>query len=279
KYYTDIKSFIKEFKINKIGLKDLEKKYFAEELDKRVKLEKSSQFINKTIAFIFNHLKNYFRSQKIFIEADSEANISGKFCDVLLKIYKENGDYHEIVFEIKMKEGPVSFNDIESRIEILKESENRYLYWLTKSPLEKISIDIETKRKILREKELDSTELGYLSYLIHLPEIFNLNEFDFNSLITLIKQSGIDLDLIINPPVSKPYIPEINLDKEIENLLKNLSEEQNWVKKETIIKRIKERGFRGFAEEYLLSKINEISNTLGYKITQDTVRFKIKEIR
>jgi hypothetical protein len=240
-FYQDIKSFIKDFKKDKIGLNTIEVKYFINELEKKVKLEKSSQFINKDIAFIFNHLKNYFKSQKIFIEANDEEKISDGKADVLLKITKEDGKHYEVIFEIKIKENQVNYSDIESRIKMLKESENRYLYWITKSPLDKIKIDSEIEKRILRERKLDDLEFAYLSYLIHIPEIYGLENFDFDSLITIIKQSGIDLDLILNPPEFTLLTHRINLNDEIRKILFELSEYQSYIKKETLFKKLLKR--------------------------------------
>ncbi len=278
-FYHDVENFIREFKKDRVGLKEIEVKYFVDKLNEKVKSEKSSQFINKKLAYILNYLKDYFKSQKIFIEAVDEANIIGRSADVLLKVMKE-GEYYEVIFEIKMKDNPVNFKDIESRVEMLKENENRYLYWLTKSKLEKISIDEKVKRRILRDDELKNSEIAYLSYLIHIPDIFNLDDFDKNSLLTILKQSGIDLDLILNPPKDGRRVIEKDLDKEIENLLKEFSETQRqWVKKETLIKKLKERGLTDYSKDFLFLRIDEIAKNFGYNLTKDTVRFKIKEIK
>lgn len=278
-YYQDIKNFIKEFKKDKIGLNEIEVKYFIDEIGKKVKLEKSSTFINKRIALIFNHLKDYFKLQKIYIEVNNEEKISDGKADVLLKITKEDNKYYEVIFEVKIKESKVNYNDIESRIKMLKESENRYLYWITKSPLEKIVIESQIEKRILRESVLKDFELAYLSYLIHIPEIFDLNEFDENSLITIIKQSGIDLDLILNPPFGGPIQEKRkNLDEEIEKILKEISETQTYAKKETIFKKLIEKGLNNYARDFLILKISEISGKMGFNATKETIRFKTKEI-
>ena len=277
-FYQDIKSFIKDFKKDKIGLNTIEVKYFINELEKKVKLEKSSQFINKEIAFIFNHLKNYFKSQKIFIEANYEEKISDGKADVLLKITKEDGKHYEVIFEIKIKESQVNYSDIESRIKMLKESENRYLYWITKSPLDKIKIDSEIEKRILREGKLDDLEFAYLSYLIHIPEIYGLENFDLDSLITIIKQSGIDLDLILNPPEFTLLTHRIDLNDEIRKILFELSEYQSYTKKETLYKKLVERGLKNYSKDFVFMKVDKIAEDIGFKPTKDTVRFKIKEI-
>lgn len=278
-YYLDIKNFIKEFKINKIGLREIEVEYFKNDLDKRVKHEKSSQFINQRLSLIFNHLRDYFKSNKIFIEAKSEEKILNYSADVLLKVLKENHPPYEIIFEIKMKDGKVNFDEIKSRIEILKENPNRYLYWLTKSPLDYVNVEISLQSRILREKQLNETELAYLSYLINISEIFDLKVFNIDYLISIIKQSGIDLDLILNPPKGIIPPPEKDIDKEIEKIVLNYSTEKTRVYKTTVIKDIRDRGFKDYSNEFILLRIDEIARKLNFKVTQETIGFKMKEIR
>ncbi|MEM2928875.1 MAG: hypothetical protein QXP60_07920 [Nitrososphaerota archaeon] len=280
-YYIDVKSFIREFKVDKSGLKDIEIKYFLDELDRRVKQEKSSTFINHRLKDILKNIRGYFESKKIFIDVDSEVKISNYYADLVLRVSKENYPPFEVVFEIKMKEDLVNYDEIKSRIEILKNSENRYLYWLTKSPLDNIKINDNFKTRILRDKELNKTELAYLSYLINIPEIFNLNDFGFEDLLFIIKQSGIDIDLILNPP--KSHIP-INIfkdiDSEIEDILNDYNEQfKSYIKKETIFNKLKERGFNGYSFDYVSTRIDDVSRKLGFKPTISTVQFKIKEIK
>ncbi|MDI6861484.1 MAG: hypothetical protein QMD25_05675 [Caldisericia bacterium] len=276
-YYYDIKNFIKEFKKDKVNLNELECEFFRNELEKRVKQEKSSQFINEKLSQIFNYLKKYFESNKIFIEADSEVKILNYSADILLKVMKYYEPPYEVIFEIKMKEGRVGYDDIKSRIEILKENQNRYLYWITKSPLEDVSIDMFISYRILRKDELNNTELAYLSYLINLSEIFDLSEFNFEDLKTLLKQSGIDFDLILNPKI-KPQIQLKNIEKEIENILLENAQSKVFIKKETVYKNLKNKGFSDYSQQYIFSLINDISKKLNFKPTQETVQFKKKQI-
>lgn len=279
-YYTDINKVIKEFKKEKTGLKDIELDYFRENLEKIVKEKKSSTFINKKLAqFIFS-LKDYFRSHNIYIEVESEKEINGYFVDVFLKVNKLNPpSSFDVIFEIKMEDKPVNFKEIESRLKILKENKNSYLFWISKSELERIVIDDDLYKRILRDKPLNKTEISYLSYIINIFDLFPLDDLSYQDRIALLRQAGIDLDKILNPPIIRVVgeTDERNIDALIEKILNDFKKEQIKVTKKRVVNVIKERDyFKDLSEDFILNRVIDISQSLNFKVTPDYIYFTKK---
>ena len=280
-YYTDINRVIKEFKKEKIGLKELELDYFRENLIKKAKDEKSSTFINKNLTKFISSLKDYFKDQKIYIEVECEKKIDSQFADIYLKVNKFNtSQSFAVIFEIKMTDNIIKFKEIESRLEMLKEVNNSYLFWISKSELEKIKIPNDLNKRILRDKPLNKTEISYLSYLVNIFDLFPIDELSYQDRVLLLRQAGIDINRILNPPVIGEAIKkeERDIDTLIEEILNDFKNEQSRVMKRKVLKLVKEKDeFKDFSEDYILSRIIEISEKLNYKVKPDYIIFKTKD--
>ncbi|MGB9750522.1 MAG: hypothetical protein ACPLWB_06795 [Caldisericia bacterium] len=284
-FYTDINRVIKEFKHDKIGLKEIELNYFEDILEKRIKEEKSSTFINKSLENIFSSLKEYYKLKNIFIEVESERKINENYADVFLKVDNLNSSSFELIFEVKMLDKQVPYKEILSRLEMIKDDNLKFLYWITKSELEKIIYGDDIKFRIINYKPLNKIQFSYLSYLIFLSENSLLNEISDQDKITLLKQAGIDMDIILNPPIKKPpieiQVEEENIDILIEKILNEyIKNEKTRIKKDTLVNKIKEKErFKDLSRDFLISKIVEISMKLDLKATQDFINFKTKELK
>jgi len=280
-YYTDIKKVIKEFKKDKTGLKELELEYFRENLIKRVKDEKSSTFINKNLTQFISSLKDYFRDQNIYIEVETEKKIGDQFADIYLKVNKlDTSQSFVVIFEIKMTDNIIKFKEIESRLEILKEVKNSYLFWISKSELEKIKIPDNLNKRILRDKPLNKTEISYLSYIVNIFDLFQIDELSYQDRILLLRQAGVDINRILNPPTptNGGKIDGKDIDTFIEEILNDFKNKQSRVTKKRILKVVKEKDeFKDFSEDYILSRIIEISEKLNYKVKSDYIIFKTKD--
>lgn len=278
-YYIDINRVIKEFKKEKIGLKELELDYFRENLIKKAKDEKSSTFINKNLTKFISSLKDYFKDQKIYIEVECEKKIDSQFADIYLKVNKFNtSQSFAVIFEIKMTDNIIKFKEIESRLEMLKEVNNSYLFWISKSELEKIKIPNDLNKRILRDKPLNKTEISYLSYLVNIFDLFPIDELSYQDRILLLRQAGIDINRILNPPVIGEKKEERDIDTLIEEILNDFKNEQSRVTKKRVLKLVKEKDeFKDFSEDYILSRIIEISEKLNYKVKPDYIIFKTKD--
>jgi len=279
-YYTDIDKIIREFKVNKLGLKEVEREYFIKKIENRVKKEKSSTFVNKSLKEFILSLKKDFKENGIYIEVENEKRVKNYFADIYLSINKLNPPMtHNVIFEVKLEDNPVSYKDIKTRVDMLREEENSYLYWITKSKLSDVVFPQDIQFRILREDPLNLTEYAYLSYITSIisNKLFDLENLSFKDKITLLKQAGIDFDIIVNPPKSKGPIP--NLDLFIVHLLEKYSKKQKRVMKKTIIRHIKEiKKFENLSEDFILDRISEIAGEMNFKITSAYITFKKRSI-
>ncbi len=168
---------------------------------------------------------------------------------------------------------------------MIKDDNLKFLYWITKSELEKIIYGDDIKFRIINYKPLNKIQFSYLSYLIFLSENSLLNEISDQDKITLLKQAGIDMDIILNPPIKKPpieiQVEEENIDILIEKILNEyIKNEKTRIKKDTLVNKIKEKErFKDLSRDFLISKIVEISMKLDLKATQDFINFKTKELK
>ncbi|NLI56484.1 hypothetical protein GX420_05855, partial [bacterium] len=258
---------------------ELELDYFRENLIKKAKDEKSSTFINKNLTKFISSLKEYFKDQKIYIEVECEKKIDNQFADIYLKVNKLNtSQSFAVIFEIKMIDNIIKFKEIESRLEMLKEVNNSYLFWISKSELEKIKIPNDLNKRILRDKPLNKTEISYLSYLVNIFDLFPIDELSYQDRILLLRQAGIDINRILNPPVIGEKKEERDIDTLIEEILNDFKNEQSRVIKRKVLKLVKEKDeFKDFSEDYILSRIIEISEKLNYKVKPDYIIFKTKD--
>ncbi|BAL80389.1 ATP-binding protein [Caldisericum exile] len=278
--YSDVKKIISKFKVDKVGLKDVELNYFKNLLIEKVKLFKSSDFINEKLKDAFNKLIKYYESRSISIRAEKEVNINGSFADVLLTVNKINeGMRYEIIFEVKIKDSEVSEEEISSRINLIKGNERRYLYWISRSKLHELDYtDGNDKKRILRDTPLTETEIAYLSYLVHIPEIFGWDKFEDNDLELILKQSGINMDLILNLQAPKEDKPS-NIYALFEEILDRfLKEEKIYVLKKTVLREVRGKGFKDFSDEYLMGVLSEVAHQKNLRITDSQIRFDIKKI-
>ena len=279
-YYLDVDKIIKEFKVDKLGLKEVEREYFIKKIEERVKKEKSSTFVNKSLKEFMLLLKKDLKENGIYIEVENEKRIKKYFADIYLSINKLNPPMtYNIIFEVKLEGNPVSYKDIKTRVDMLREEKNSYLYWITKSELSDVVFPDDVQFRILRENPLNLTEYAYLSYITTIinNRLFNIDDLPFKDKIALLKQAGIDFDIIVNPPKSKELTP--NLDLFITRLLEDYAEKQTRVMKRTAIKYIRmEHSFQNLSEDFILDRISEIAGKMDFKITPAYIIFKKRSI-